>query len=442
MAKKQSPEIKLQVKPPKTENLGQPRYRATDKDIKKVIRDLYVSPRTCWSPIGVRVAIDGHDSGQFRSSGTLVDSMLRDPWIYACCNTLVYGVVGLHEGWRWKDGYVPTKEDEARLEIADKWWESFLNTSVPATIVKWVANMGFSIVTKAWNLTDTEDGEMYIPDCHVIHPANVYLDVNLDKYFVITLSHGVVEVEKDDPRIQVIKHVDSERPYMQGAVRALGLVWIDKWSAQTAWRSFLDVFGNPLRVLTTDRANSTPPEDAIEVFMAQLGNSLQYGTPIHLMEGQTLDLLQSEANSADAFAKKIDADNKEISLVYLGQNLTTDVSSGSMAAAKVHENVKADYIESYAKMLNQALYQIVKEFYLFNFGEGVEVPCPFFNPAQPADALNTAKVSSEKAKALKDLGEALSKMIGVTYQNKPVIDYINIDRLLTELDANILPDEK
>lgn len=440
MAKKQSPEIKLEVKPPETKTLGE-RIKSNDDDIKKIIKDLYVSPRTCWSPILVRVAIDAHDIGQFRSSGILVDAMLKDPWIFSCCNTLVYGVIGLHEGWRWEDGYVPTKEDEARLEITNKWWECFLQSSVPATIVKWIANMGFSIVTKAWNLTETEDGEIYIPDCHVVHPSNVYLEVYSGKYYVITQTHGVVEIDKYDPRIQLIKHVDSERPFMQGAVRSLGMVWIDKITAQAAWRSFLDLFGNPLKVFTTDREYSTPPEGDVEDFKSMLASSLQWGTPIHLMKDETLDLLQADSNSGDAFDKKIAADNKEISLVYLGQNLTTDVSSGSMAAAKVHENVKADYIEAYAKMLNSALYQIVKEFYLFNFGEGVEVPMPFFNPAQPVDALNTAKVSSEKAKALKELGDAFSKMVGITYKGKPVMDMINIDSLLTELGANVLPDE-
>ncbi len=163
---------------------------------------------------------------------------------------------------------------------------------------------------------------------------------------------------------------------------------------------------------------------------------MQYGAPIHLMTGQTLELQQADPTSSDLFKAKIDQCDKEISLIYLGQNLTTDVKGGSFAAAKVHENVKADYIEAYAKTLNKALSKIVKEFYLYNFGEDVEVPEPHFNPAQPQNELEIAKINSEKAKGIQELADALQKMSGITINGKQLVDLINIDKLLLDFGAN------
>lgn len=425
-------------KPPKTEDLGKTisTHIPSLTDYKKILQDIFITPITTWSTCSVRKAIDSHDVGMFNASGRLVDAMMRDPRVFACCNTLIYGVLGLPFEWKWPDKYQPTKEDEKYLEITNEWWKQFLATSVPSTIIKWVANMGTCILGKSWNLDylhcDEEGkyGKLYIPETHVFHPSNTYYNTASKTYYVYTYSHGVIEVNEKDPRLQVIKHVDSERPFMQGAVRPLGLVWLDKWMALSDWRSYLSIFGNPLRILTTDRQFSTPPEFDIEQFINDMATAFAYGAPLHLMEGQKLDLLQADASSADAFSKKIDDANKEIAIVYLGQNLTTDVSKGSFASAKVHDNVRQDYVEAYTTTLNRAMNRIVKEFYYFNFPDHLVIPVPYFNPELPINELEVEKIKEVKAKGLKDLSDAIEKLSQIQSTEGSLLGKINIEELL------------
>ena len=429
---------KRKPKPPSVEDLGKTIQKQIPSllDFKRILQDIYITPITSWSTCSVRRAIDQHDVGVFNQSGRLVDAMMRDPRIFACCNTLVYGVLGLKFEWKWPEKYQPTEEDEHFLEITNKWWAEFTATSAPATIIKWVANMGTCILGKSWNLDylycDEEGkyGKLYLPETHVFHPANTYYNTASKTYYVYTYSHGVIEVDEKDPRLQVVKHVDSERPFMQGAVRPLGLVWLDKWMALSDWRSYLSIFGNPLRILTTDREFSTPPEFDIEQFIQNMATAFSYGAPLHLMEGQKLDLLQAQSSNAGVFTDKIEEANKEIAIVYLGQNLTTDVSKGSFASAKVHDNVRQDYIEAYTTTLNRAMYRIVKEFYYFNFPDNLVVPEPYFNPDPPANELEQEKIKSEKAKSLKDISDSLDKLSKINFNDKSLLDMIQVEELL------------
>ena len=427
-------------KPPSIEGIEK-QTPITIQAMRKILEDVFISPTTVWSTCSVRSAITSHDTGVFSNSGRLVDAMMRDPRIFACCNTLIYGVLGLPFEWKWPEKYIPTKEDEKYLIVLNKWWRQFLETAVPATLIKWLANMGVVAISKSWELQYLQNdevgeyGKFYVPEVHVMHPSNMYFNTATFTYNLITMSHGMIEIQKNDPRIQIVEHVDSERAFMQGAVRSLGLVWLDKWMALSDWRSYLSIFGNPLRMLTTNKEYSTPTgagEFDIETFIQNMGAALAYGAPIHLMEGQKMDLLQADAAGANLFKDKIEDCNKEIAIVYLGQNLTTDVSSGSLASAKVHDNVRQDYVEAYTTTLNRALGVIVKEFYKFNFPDSLTVPEPYFDPEPPVNELELGKVHAEKAKSLLDLSKSLETLQGIQVNGKSALESIDIKELIKQ----------
>lgn len=429
-------------KPPSTESLEDKplRIRRNYQDYKKILQDIFITPTNCWNTCRVAAALNAHETGSFSSSGRLVDAMMRDPRIFACCNTLVYGVLGLPFEWKWPEGYKPTEEDEKYLKVVEKWWKSLLETAVPQTLMKWVVNMGFAIMGKSWELKylhcddSDEIGKLYIPEIHVFHPANAIFNTATYSYYTFTASHGMIEVENScDPRIQLVEHVDSERAFMQGAVRPLGLVWLDKWMAESDWRSYLSLFGNPMRILTTDREYSTPTglgETDIELFIAQMAASLSYGAPVHLMAEEKLELLQANPANANVFKEKVEDANREIAIVYLGQNLTTEVSGGSFAAANVHNSVRQDYTEAWATTLNRAMNVIVKEFYHFNFPASLVIPEPFFNPEQPTDELRVEQVNKEKAQSMKSVAESLAKLAEVPAgEGKTLLDMISPQEL-------------
>lgn len=435
---------------PKTVN---DKFEMTQADMRKVknrLEDLFINSSGCWTVPQVRFAIDALDNGNFNQAGRLCDAMTKDGRIASCLNTLVFGILSLPFEWRWEipDGdsgavsdmdeaepYQPTDQDKEYLQyFKDGFWTQFVESSILSGLMKNIINMGLAVMSKSWEseYIDGFTNKVWMPYIKVMHPSNVYYLPFADQYYVNTYSHGTLPINPDDERFQIVKHVDEQRPWMNAAVRSIGFLWIDKWTALADWRSFISVSGNPLRVLTTNLEFSTPPEDVdIEQFIVNLGIARQYGMPVQIPQGWTLDLLEATQGSTNIFKDKVEDANKEIAIAYLGQNLSSDIGeSGSRAAAEVHHKVLADYIEAYTTTLNRALREIVKEFYLYNVPAEVKVPVPFFNSQAPTDELQLAKVNSEKGKALQEVATALEKLSAVSIDGKPVLNADEVKGLL------------
>jgi len=402
--------------------------------LEKKIVDVYIPPTPCWNPISVRNAIDQHDRGQSQMSGRLADTMTRDSRVQACLHTLVFGILALPFEWKWStdessDGgevlsdivYKPTEEDLRCLEITKRWWCDFTNSSILASVLTYVVNIGYASMSKNWVLESDykESGEdLYIPQCWVFHPSNVWYNTGTYEYYITTFEKGllIVNDSNNDERIQIIKHANSERPWIEGIVRSVGFLYLDKWYALNDWRVYITNNANPLRVLTTIREDSSRGTGSgdgstdIEDTLVNIARHQQLGLPVHLPEGHKLDLLQANTTmTADIFEKKIKQADTEIAIAYLGQNLTTEVQGGSHAAAKVHESVLHDRIKAYTKTLNSAIQLLVKEFYRYNFAPNVRVPVPCYNAEPPEDTDIRIESANKKADTLLTLASVLEK---------------------------------
>ena len=363
-------------------------------------------------------------------SGRLADTMTRDSRVQACLHTLVFGILSLPFEWKWTTDdssdagkvlsdvvYKPTEEDNKCLEITKRWWSDFTNSSILASVLTYVVNIGYASMSKNWVLESDYKGsgeDLYIPQCWVFHPSNIWYNTGTYEYYITTFEKGllVVNDSNNDERVQIVKHANAERPWIEGVVRSVGMYYVDKWYALNDWRVYITNNANPLRVLTTIREDSSRGTDdaSIEQLLIDIAKHQQLGFPVHLPEGHELDLLQANVMiSADIFKKKIEQADTEIAIAYLGQNLTTEVQSGSHAAAKVHESVLHDRIKAYTKTLNSAIQLLVKEFYRYNFPPSVRVPIAYFNPEPPEDTDMRIESASKKANTLLTLASVLEK---------------------------------
>lgn len=417
-------------KPRNKDDSGPIKTGVRSEILEKKLVDVYIPPTPCWNPISVKSAIDMHDRGNTQMSGRLSDSITRDTRIRACLNTLVFGILGLPFEWKWEmsdvgDGgsvlsktiYMPTEEDNKCLEITKRWFEDFKASSILGSIMTNVINIGFAGMSKNWVLESDykESGEdLYIPECWVFHPSNIWYNTGTYEYYITTFEKGllIVNDSNNDERIQIVKHANAERPWIEGVVRSVGMYYVDKWYALNDWRVYITNNANPLRVLITIREDSSRGTDdaSIEQLLIDIARHQQLGLPVHLPEGHKLNLLQANTTmTADIFEKKIKQADTEIAIAYLGQNLTTEVQSGSHAAAKVHESVLHDRIRAYTKTLNTSINLLVKEFYKYNFPPSVRVPIAYFNPEPPEDTDMKIESASKKANTLLTLASVLEK---------------------------------
>ncbi len=146
------------------------------------------------------------------------------------------------------------------------------------------------------------------------------------------------------------------------------------------WMAFADIFGLPMRVGRYGPGASKADISKLMAAVANLGSDAAAVLP----DSTRIEFEQAAnvAGAADFFERLTNWWDKQISKGVLGQTMTSD-DGGSMAQAKVHNEVRMDLLEADANALQNTLNrQFVRPFVDLNFGPGrypklvVQVPQP------------------------------------------------------------------
>ena len=117
--------------------------------------------------------------------------------------------------------------------------------------------------------------------------------------------------------------------------------------------------------------------------------------------GTELDLVEATGNTWNTFQSAIDWAATEISIAVLGQNLTTQVEGGSLAASKTHRDIERVLVQGDAETESTFLReQILGWWAAYNFGDPSIAPWPRRRTEEPENLEATAAM-------LKSCGDAL-----------------------------------
>jgi phage gp29-like protein len=139
------------------------------------------------------------------------------------------------------------------------------------------------------------------------------------------------------------------------------------------WVTFTEKYGSPW--LIGKYAPGTEKKVQNELG-EQLENMVQDAIAV-IPDTSKIEIIEAagKSASADIFDKLKDACNADISKAILGQTLTTELgSTGSLAAAQTHNEVRKDIILSDARIIEETLNQIVRWTIDQNFGKDVIAP--------------------------------------------------------------------
>lgn len=148
------------------------------------------------------------------------------------------------------------------------------------------------------------------------------------------------------------------------------------------WVAFTEKYGSPW--LVGKYAPGTSNENQ-NILADQLENMVQDAIAV-VPDTSKIEIIEASGKgaSADIFDKLKDACNADISKAILGQTLTTELSStGSLAAAQTHNEVRKDIILSDARIIEETLNQIVRWIVDQNFGK--DVVSPAFRFSEPEE---------------------------------------------------------
>jgi len=167
------------------------------------------------------------------------------------------------------------------------------------------------------------------------------------------------------------------------------------------WMAFTDRFGMPWAIAKHPTGLTEEEVDEIIEMIAML----RQGGVGAIEEGVDLTLTDNKVSgSSDMFESLVKYFDNDIAITVLGNNLTTSVEGGSLASAKVHNEVRHDIRDDDARLIAETINELIKWMIELNYGDVEEVP--YFSLKAEEDV---SKERSERDKELYEMGVRFKK---------------------------------
>ncbi len=194
-----------------------------------------------------------------------------------------------------------------------------------------------------------------------------------------------VFVETDDEPLGVevtpgkfVLYHPNERagfPMRVTMTHAVAVPFLVKHFSRADWMAFSEIYGMPWRWVKCTDGVGTDDRDTAKEMIENLGSDTAAVFP-EGCEPETLEV----SGRGEVFKELGEWADATISILYLGQTLTTEIGDrGSFAAAKVHDNVRADLlladIKHEARMIRE---QVIRPMCMLKFPGLPSLACPHF----------------------------------------------------------------
>lgn len=363
--------------------------------------DLPVNTIPNWSVPSIQSAVAAHTVGMFTTGSLLYESMQADDRVQGALNGRIKAVTRCKVTMKPSISGDQRKAKKVAKEL-EALWPDLFPEQILEQLLNWTIGEGFCLAEIVWNAKD----DLWIPSLKVWHPAFIYYDISVRQYVAIT-QDGIVYVMQNDPKWFLYTPFGSYRGWLRGAVRSCSIPWIVRQYALRDWARYSEVHGLPQKKVKYPAQAGSREKAAFFNAVKRLGAETAFALPQQSgNDGQLWDveLLEAQDRSWKGFEGLIAQCDKNITLAIRGTNLTTQVSGGSLAAAKAHRDEDSDYAESDAKKLASAIRdQILKLHCAYNYGDANLAPTPVFEAEQEEDLkadADTLNVLAEAVTAL------------------------------------------
>lgn len=242
-------------------------------------------------------------------------------------------------------------------------------------------------------------------------------------------------IDVDKRKLLEVEASDNVNPngFRNGCID--GLIWIYflKNYGLKDYATYLELFGNPMRIGKYDPLNSNPVTEqklisAVRDFgnlsWAVLSNDMSIEFPVEPGKASASGLFRDYLNYLD----------EEIAIRVLGQTLTSSVGErGSYAAAKVHDAVRADIIASDLTLCERKINELIRRIIGLNFSDKNYPVFRFISE----ENLERKKILSEIILNLKQAGyqtdeDMIASDIGIAVKKSPVAEFASINKKIKE----------
>jgi len=346
----------------------------------------------------VKSALLSHESGNFTSSAQMATAMGRDDRITAVTETRITGLLSL------PFQVIPATVTRAKVrsrviaESVEAMWPLIAPPAEVSAALNWFILLGVAPVQVSWQVIEG----VWVPSMKAWDPQFLRWENGVYK---ITTQDGEQDVTPENGWMLLIQ---GDRGFMRGAIRSIAVWWISRQWVARDWNRYNERHGLPLlKALVPARAGEDEKADFFSN-MSNIGSTTTAMLPQNVDGGEgsfDLELLEAKDQAWKSFEGLEDRANKNIAVRILGQNLTTEVSGGSLAAANIHENIRLDRLQADETLLSSAIREhMLVPYTFFNFGEAANfAPMPHWDTAPPTDLI-------AKGDAMKSLGDGVSAL--------------------------------
>ena len=372
-----------------------------------VVAPMPVQSFSRWSVDTVKMALDDHERGYFMESATLVDSMGRDDRIKGCLGTRVKALVG-------KNGLpfnVKPSDDgnKARCKVIARQlaplWQRVLPDSTLAALIRDATMLGVALARVVWTLLDGQWVPSLIPvPAHGLYYNYSGVDGQVG-YYLQTLT-GVIFIDPEDPHWFLYAPA-GPRAWMDGAVRALGMMYVMRGFSYRDWVRYCEKHGMPIITISEPSDASPASKDAFYKRLQKLGSESVIRLPVN-KDGNGFKIAMVEATDTawqtfDHFIARIDI---AVAVVLLGQNMTTDPQANAHGVQNARL-VRQDYLDADVQpLMTELREQIIKPWGRYNIAGWDDDLAPWADwDTRPPEDLKA------RSDTLVSLSDAITKLV-------------------------------
>jgi len=261
---------------------------------------------------------------------------------------------------------------------------------------------GVDIAEKIYNYSPENlfAGNAYIKSIQSIDVHRVemnmmnQLDDDYGKLYLKNARTGIKEVKIEDLpayKIAVATSLDERAFYDLGAVmRPVAKWYILKAFIIAAWAQFAELYGFPVPIVKVNTAFYAENKDTIKEMLETVGLQ-RYGIFFDEMEHEFHD--SNKQATVAVFSDLINLCNTEMAIAITGQNLSSEVSGGSFAAATTHKDILMSFVAADLRFCNEYVNtQIIEPLVKINYPQVSASAMPEFKATIKA-AINRSEVA-------------------------------------------------
>lgn len=347
-----------------------------------------------WTADRVRYAESLADGGNLRLAADLCEAMRADERVSRALTLRARGGLSLFAGFERSASSKRNHSQAERMLEAEEDWYTIAPDEHLAKLEEWAIILGVGIAQLVWPGEVNSRGRL-VPTLDAWSPRN--LRRNSEGQWVVRTTDGDVIAAPGDRSWVIHTPADSKRPWSTAPWRAVARWWLlTQFARQDMSRHSERAAGfvvavppMPSGVANLNEAERKTQKARLAQDLAEMGRN---GSVV-LPAGYNTNLVQAAANTHATFTAQIELAAQGITIALSGQNLTTQVSGGSLAAAKVHERVEQTLLDLDASSRSRTLHdQVLVHWAEYNLrGGAAAAPWPVWDTTPPEDVQTTAQ---------------------------------------------------